>query len=404
MRPKSAAARIPGILAKVGVVALFSLLTVAVAWRIMVPPAQTATETPPTSIPTLPDATRPVTPTGVWMEPGSDPSAPAWSYDGQYLAFEVPRAFGAVKIQVADVDRDARVVTGPLAANGTPKEERFRLMQRPVWTAAGKVMFEGTLERSAERRLYEANPNDYAAMEVLPTAQLSGNLIDGVDWHGEKAAFINQGLSDSSLFLLDRRQKRVRAIAEAPGTEHLPSFAADGSAIYFSRTLADDDLYRVSVSNGKTELVGGGPGNQERAVPLPGNRVAYYSSVDGRIGDVVLFDGAGTRNIATNVRIPRSGVPSISPDGQWLVWVDIGVPDLLMATAVDSGKTVKIRPGVGTIDSPVIGVLSGRTRVGFLAGDPGSVGVYVADITEALVAPPLRTVDKKPQTTGGGPQ
>ena len=52
------------------------------------------------------------------MEPGSDPSSPTWSLDGRFLAFEVPRAFGAVKIQVADVDRDARALVVPLASSG----------------------------------------------------------------------------------------------------------------------------------------------------------------------------------------------------------------------------------------------------------------------------------------------
>jgi len=105
------------------------------------------------------------------------------------------------------------------------------------------------------------------------------------------------------------------------------------------------------------------------------------------------------------VRIPRTGTPSVSPDGQWLFWVDAGVPDLIMATAVDSGKTVKIRPSVGAVDSPVAAVNDGRTRVGFLAGAPGGVGVYVADVTDALErlrAEGVTLIDETPRAGSRG--
>ena len=51
-----------------------------------------------------------------------------------------------------------------------------------------------------------------------------------------------------------------------------------------------------------------------------------------------------------------------------------------------------------------VAVPSPSARVAFLAGDPGSVGVYVADVTDALVAPPLLTVDKNAEPAGAGTQ
>jgi hypothetical protein len=378
-----------GWLVKLSVVGVFAILTIAVAWRAVVPPAETATEMPPTSFPTLPDATNPVTPTGVWMEAGSDPSAPTWSPNGRFLAFEIPRAFGAVKIQVADISRDVRAVLAALAPEGTSKGEHFRLMQRPVWTDTGALLFEGTLERSAERRLYEANPRQPTAAEAVASAQLPGNLIDGADWRGERLAGAVRGLQDSSLFVFDRRQKRARPVADAPGAEHQPTFSRDGATVWFSRTLKDDDLWRVAISSGKAELVAGGPGDQGRVSTLPGTAVAYFDSTDGRVGQVMLSDAKGRRSVATNVRMPRSGPPAVSPDGHWLFWVDVGVPELLVATSLNSGKTVKIRPGVGAIESPVVGATDGRTRVAFLAGEPGNIGVFAADVTEALVDEPV---------------
>lgn len=332
-----------------------------------------------------------VEPVSVWSEPGAEPAAPAWAPNGRLLAFEVPRAFGTVKLFAAEVQDDGRAFASPIAADGTPDKQRFRLMQQPTWFGS-MIVFEGQVERSAVRRLYRAPPNGGAAMEVFDITVVDGTLADvAVDSTVVgRIAFVSQALQDGQLYLWDPRVGKVRQIDPAPGIEHAPVFSADGNVLIYGREIdGDDDLYQFDLRKPKSALLVGGPGDQIRPTVLPDNRVLFFTSADGNAWDVAITNGKEVRVIAPNVKLPARGGPSVSPDGLWVAWIGADDPNMLRFTSMVDGRLVEITPeGVTGIDELRIATKDGRMRVAFVGSAQGVTGLFVADLADHLAPLP----------------
>lgn len=332
-----------------------------------------------------------VRPVSVWSEPGAEPAAPAWAPNGRLLAFEVPRAFGTVKLFAAEVQDDGRAFASPIAPDGTSDKQRFRLMQQPTWFGS-MIVFEGQVERSAVRRLYRAPPNGGAAMEVFDATMAEGTLADvAVDSTVVgRIAFVSEALQDGELYLWDPRVGKARAIDPVPGIEHTPVFSSDGNVLVYGRELnGDDDLYQFDLRKPKSVLLAGGPGDQIRPVVLPDNRVLFFTSLDGNAWDVALTNGKEARTIAPNVKLPARGGPSVSPDGLWVGWVGADDPNMMRFTSMVDGRLVQIKPtGVTNLDELRLTAKDGRLRVAFVGNAQGVMSLFVADLDDLLAAPP----------------
>jgi hypothetical protein len=324
----------------------------------------------------------------VWSESGTNPAAPRWSLDGRMLAFEVPRAFGSIKLYAADVQADGRAVANAVAPDGSGNI-RLRLMQRPVW-GNGALLFEGQKERSPVRRIFQTTIGGAAATELIDADTIDGDLEDAsIDATNNRVLVVRSKLAASDLFWWDRKTNKAKPI-DLPGIKHFPTWSPDGKTVVFGREVdGDDDVVRLDPAKpNKVTVVAGGPGDQIAPVVLPDDRVVYVTSPDGRPWEVAITDGTTPRTLAQGVRVVEGWRPGVSPDGRWLAWVDASAPDLVQLTPIDGGATVKVRPGVTDCNEPTVSVVDGHVRVAFLAGPLNGRGVYVADVTDALASHP----------------
>lgn len=334
-----------------------------------------------------------VTPTSVFVEIGSDPSAPNWAKNGRLLAFEVPRAFGTVKLFAAEVQDDGRAYVTAVAPDGTTQKQRFRLMQQPSWFGT-EVLFEGQIERSAVRRLFRAPPNGGAALEVFDSTVVEGTLADvAVDSSVVgRIAFVNHTMEDGDLYLWDPRLGKAKPVDPAPGIEHSPVFTPDGNSLVFAREVAgDDDLWQVDLRKGKGTLLVGGSGDQIRPAVLPDGRILYFTSVDGRTWDIAMTNGTTSNTVAPNVKLPARAGPTFTPDGLWVAWVGTeSKTNKLRFTSMKDGRLVEVEAlGTSAIDEVRVAQKDGMTRVAFVAGPAGARSLYAADVSDFLVPPPV---------------
>ncbi len=341
-----------------------------------------------------------VTPTSVFSEVGSDPSAPSWAKNGRLLAFEVPRAFGTVKLFAAEVQDDGRAFVTAVAPDGTTQKQRFRLMQQPSWFGT-EVLFEGQIERSAVRRIFRAPPNGGAALEVFDATVVEGTLADvAVDSSMVgRIAFVNHSMEDGDLFLWDPRVGKAKPIDPAPGIEHSPVFTPDGNSLVYAREVAgDDDLWQVDFRKGKGTLLVGGTGDQIRPVVLPDGRILFLTSVDGRTWDIAITNGTAVNTIAPNVKLPARSGPAFTPDGLWVAWVGTEPKtNMLRFTSMTDGRLVQIEAlGVSDLDEVRVTQKDGMTKVAFVAGPPGARSLYAAEVSDYLVPPPFTAAAPSP--------
>lgn len=374
---------------------------IATALLFLLSPSSGKTATP-TPVPVMADGTVPASPVLAWSEIGTDPRALTWSADGRMVVFEVPRAFGTVRLMVASVGTDGRATAEALAASGEASGQRFRLMQRPQWDG-GRVLFEGTLERSAVRRIYYADPSADVAKPLVSVDEAGGTVVDPVfDARHEHLAFVHNDLQSSEVMILDVRSHRSRTLPAADGEHSAPVFSPDGKALIFARRVGGDtDLFRADVNKGKVEPFAQGAGHQAHPVAIPAQSPdetliwLMTSSADGKTGDLVAMSQDAARVVEGSIQIPTTTL-SVTPDARWVALQPAGQDDVIVLRSPRTDERVAIRTGVHGIVSPTLATFEGRTRLGFVGGDEGARAVYVLDVTDLLPAPRTLTASATP--------
>ncbi|MBN2799588.1 MAG: PD40 domain-containing protein [Deltaproteobacteria bacterium] len=276
---------------------------------------------------------------------------PVWSLDGKYVAFEVNRFAGDIKLYVSEVKAGA--VASPASEVKLPGGASAfggggQVVVNPIWHPQGIMVFEGS-NQSGAFRLYYASPGGAAAAEMLPSTKAPGDLtFPSISQDGNLLAFVTDSTGSGDVMSWNRNTDKFQQITSTPGSEMFPQFSADSQNILFTRKKNDvEAIYLSNLSSGVETVVASGNGDQTRPNFAADDKIVYFTNERGQ-GNwdlaVINQDGSGKRVLAKGIRLPHRARPAISPDGRWVAYAfdDPSKSDSVWISSTDGASTVEI--------------------------------------------------------------
>jgi Tol biopolymer transport system component len=223
---------------------------------------------------------------------------PAWSADGEMIAFQEGMADTASSIGVARANGNRRkTVTN---TNSTPGV----FDEGPSWTPGGKtIVFERDFVSAGPAATTNADLYTVNVRTKRERPLLEGSTDDddpAVSPNGRRIAFVRSSeTSQDTIYLMRSNGAGLRALT--PGSD--PTWSPDGKQIAFER---DESLYVVTVRNGQVQPVAGASsGQQENPAWSPNGRFLLF--VDERREDhIAMVKATGGRVNA----LTRAGAPA----------------------------------------------------------------------------------------------
>ena len=253
---------------------------------------------------------------------------PAWSPDGTELAYTAV----ATELKPQNAEQRGRLMVVRVDG-GTPRVVRGEAVMLPSWSPHGlRIAFAGRID-----------PSTAEGMANIATVQTSGSDLvpvtnDGfLNWNpiwsprGDWLYFISNRGGSMNIWriAIDESSGRPRGEPQpvttpAPFVAHL-SIAASGNRLAYSAVLETQNLQQVAFDPVQGEVVGSPvpvtTGSRFWANPDPspdGSSIVFYSQV-GPEGDLFVSrtDGSGgVRQLTSDRAVDR--VPRWSPDGNWI--------------------------------------------------------------------------------------
>ena len=298
-------------------------------------------------------------------------SNPAWSPDGQYLAFEMNTFGGQIDLYVVKV-QDGNPVGTPQQVKLPGATSSFAaggsIAVAPTWHPQGRLIFEGS-SKGGTNRLYDWAPGGSGATELLNSAQIKGDLSwPTIRKDGGAIAFVSDAAGLGDIYVWERSTNKVTSVLASPFTESSPHYGAGDTMAYSRKNRGTEDLF--TLQEGRSVPLIGGNGDQTRPT-WAGSKVVYFSNERGdEHWDVVVSAGPGDKTVlAKDVRLPDWAAPAISPDGQWVAY-GLSSPakdDKIEFTRIDGSSTVEVDTGLVACGDPAMVEAGGRWYLAFTA-------------------------------------
>ncbi|MDP6934459.1 MAG: hypothetical protein QGG40_16155, partial [Myxococcota bacterium] len=239
---------------------------------------------------------------------------PAWSPDGQYLAFEMNRFEGNVDLFVVKLE-GGNPIGMPKKVSIPGASSAFAsgggLAVAPNWHR-NMLIFEGS-NAGGTNRLYYWVPGGQSAAELLNISQVKGDLSwPTISPDGKVVAFVSDASGNGDLYLWERSSGTVSRALSSSFSEMAPRYSTDGQRMAYSRkNQGGEDIFIFSA--GKTTPLVGGNGDQTRPA-WSGERVVFFTNERGEDHwDIAVSSGPGNKKVlAKDVRLPLRSTPSLS--------------------------------------------------------------------------------------------
>jgi Tol biopolymer transport system component len=262
-------------------------------------------------------------PLAVAADPNRDEHWPAFSPDGQHIAFNEGDADGGVFI---------------VGATGESARRLTDFGFNPAWSPDGR-----TIAFASEGVQNPYVRNVYAALHVVDVAGGAPRRIDDLD--SVQPAWSPKGLRIAAWQAIGGRRDLVTIAPDGSdrvvllgdeALDYAPVWSPDGRFLYFASDRGGSmGLWRLAMdeatgrATGEPEAV---TGNVEAAMDLPsfsadGRTLLFRSKLESVNPAVIPFDPVAERAGTPKLLMTRTGIlspTSMSPDGQWLALHSMG--------------------------------------------------------------------------------
>jgi Tol biopolymer transport system component len=253
---------------------------------------------------------------------------PAWSPDGTRLAYTRRRT--ELRPQNAE-ERSALLIVD--ATGGEPRVLRANDAMLPSWSPSGvRIAFSGRFETGqvqGRTNIYTVTSSGGDPVPVTNDGFLNWNPVWAPE--GERLYFVSNrgGAPNIWRVALDEQSGQTRGEAEpvtspASFATHL-SFSRDGRHMAYSAVLESQNIQKLRLNPGTGETIGEPiavtTGSRFWSSPDPspdGEQVVFYSAYQPE-GDLYIAKSDGSsapRQLTSDPSLDR--VPRWSPDGQWI--------------------------------------------------------------------------------------
>jgi serine/threonine protein kinase len=262
--------------------------------------------------------------------------APAWSPDGQMIAFQArgdtPSA-GSSHVEIVQV-----------------KDKTTRTLTNQKWTGIGQIVW---LADGGGLILTAAEDSSGAFQQVWHVAYPSGearrvtndlNNYFGISLNSDSSALVTmQAEQLSNIWVLPEGDTK-RAVKISSGKtegDDGVAWTPDGHIVYTSSTTGDQDIWVMKGDGSdQKQLTRGARRSSGSAVSPDGRYIVFASTRTGerRIWRMDI-DGSNPKQLTNGT---NDQYPTFTPDGQWVLYVNADAGSTLWKVPIDGGEPVQV--------------------------------------------------------------
>ncbi|HUF24203.1 MAG TPA: protein kinase [Vicinamibacterales bacterium] len=269
----------------------------------------------------------------------ADETQPAFSPDGEYIAFRTEREGGGLFIMGATGEAPRRVTTGGY---------------HPAWSPDGTELLYVTQNVIDPALRFTTSEMWVASIATGETRLLSRGDAAQPSWSptGRRIAYWGRTGADTSgdIYTIPAGGGTPVAVTSEPSIDWNPVWAPDGRHLYFASDRGGSmNLWRVPIEEATGAVLGravpvttgGGAASQHVTISKDGSRIAYVARIETMNVQKVAFDPAGgtIRGIPEWVTRGSRAVaqPDASPDGLALAFNTTGRQENIFVSGTDGG-------------------------------------------------------------------
>ena len=230
-------------------------------------------------------------------------SPPSWSSDGSRLAFVSDRS-GSMDVWVMDID-------GSNLVNLTDEEAKDH---SPAWSPDGQWIAFASLRDALYWELYVMRP-DGSDVQRLTWWEDASDLSPSWSPDGTRLAFSSKRDGNWEIYTMDRDGSNLVRLTDHPADDTNPAWSPDGSRIAFeSQREGYAEIFVMAVIGGEPTNISNAPFSSEHGPTWSpdGGRIAFYSDRDGE-WDIYVMGSDGSDVIKLTGDNTNDQVPAWRP-------------------------------------------------------------------------------------------
>ncbi len=225
---------------------------------------------------------------------------PAWSPDGQKIAFASARDYADLGWEIYVMDADGK---NPRNLANNPGRQEYS----PEWSPDGqRIVFYSDRDGNYEIYAIDADGKNQHRIASNPATD------EHPSWSpdGERIAFNSDRDGNEEIYVMDADGKNQRRLTDNPAADWSPSWSPDGQRIAFNRTdtprgvwdAQSSEIYVMDADGKNQHRLTNNPSEDEvRAWSPDRQRIVFKSNRDGNYETYIMdADGKNQRNLTNN--------------------------------------------------------------------------------------------------------